>query len=626
MDCSNQTSQDRFILLGLSEIPYLQVICTFVFLVMYLITISGNFLLVLAVRINPALQNPMYFFLSNLSIIDICFSSTIVPKLLVNTLSKDRSISLFGCAVQMFFSLALGATECILLAVMAFDRFAAICKPLHYNNIMNRKLCLCLATGSWMFCFINSAIHVVLTFELPYCRSHHISHYFCEIPPFLQISCRDTWLNEVLVYISAVIIVMCSFLLTVISYFNIISTVLKIRSSQGRQKAFSTCSSHLTVVVLYYGTIMFMYMKPPSAYSETDRTVSILYTVVTPMINPFIYSIRNKDVKGTVKRRFFPYPERHQLNAMEDINHTSPERFILLGLSDVPYLQAILFLVFFMMYIMTLSGNLFLIIVVRTNPKLQTPMYFFLSNLSVLDICFTSTVVPKILINTVVTDRSITLMGCAVQMYFHLALGSAECIILAVMAYDRFAAICRPLHYNTIMNKTLCAGLAVGSWSMGFMNAAIHVALTFQLPFCKSHHVNHFFCEMPPFFRLSCRDTQLNEIVTYIATGIIAMCSYLLTLVSYVHIISTILRIRSSQGRHKAFSTCASHLTVVVLYYGTIMCVYLRSRSTYFPDTNKTVSIFYSAVTPMLNPFIYSIRNKDIKNTIRTKQKREINI
>ncbi|XP_072284796.1 olfactory receptor-like protein OLF1 [Pyxicephalus adspersus] len=306
MDCPNQTSQESFILLGLSEIPYLQIICVLVFLVMYIITVSGNLSLVLAVGINPSLQNPMYFFLSNLSIIDVFFSSTIVPKLLVNTLSKDRSISLLGCAIQMFFSLALGATECILLAVMAYDRFAAICKPLHYNNIMNRTLCLWLASGSWSFCFINSAIHVILTFELPYCRSHHVSHYFCEIPPFLQISSRDTWPNEVLVYISAVIIVMCSFLLTVISYFNIIGTVLKIHSSQGRKKTFSTCGSHLTVVTLYYGTILFMYMKPPSAFSEMDRTVSILYTAVTPMLNLFIYSIRNKDVKSTVKRTFLP--------------------------------------------------------------------------------------------------------------------------------------------------------------------------------------------------------------------------------------------------------------------------------------------------------------------------------
>ncbi|CAI9542888.1 unnamed protein product [Staurois parvus] len=309
---------------------------------------------------------------------------------------------------------------------------------------------------------------------------------------------------------------------------------------------------------------------------------------------------------------------------MEDINQTSPERFILLGLSNVPYLQAIFFLLFFMMYIMTLSGNLLLIIVVRINPKLQTPMYFFLSNLSVIDICFSSTIVPKLLVNTVVMDRSISMLGCAVQMYFHLALGSTECIILAVMAYDRFAAICRPLHYNTIMNKKICASLAVGSWSMSFMNSAIHVTFTFHLAYCKSPYIHHFFCEIPLFLRMSCQDTWLNEIAMYIGASVIVMCSFILTLTSYVHIIYTILNIRSSHGRQKAFSTCVSHLIVVVLYYGTIMFVYLRPLSTYSPETDKTVSIIYTTVTPMLNPIIYSIRNEKVKNTIKRKKKNRV--
>ncbi|XP_073498401.1 olfactory receptor 1f45-like [Phyllobates terribilis] len=305
MDSTNITSLGMFILLGLSDVPYLQDICFFLFLVMYIATLTGNLLLIIVVGINPTLQTPMYFFLSNLSFIDICFSSTIVPKILVNTIAKDRSISLLGCAFQMYFSLALGATECILLAVMAFDRFAAICKPLHYNTIMSKGFCITLAVGSWVACFMNSTVHVFITFQLPYCKTHHISHFFCEIPPILQISCRDTRLNEIAMYVSAGIIVMMAFFLTLISYIHIISTIMTIQSSQGRQKAFSTCASHLIVVTLYYGTIMFMYLRPRSAYlPEADKTISILYTVVTPMLNPFIYSVRNKDVKCTIKKCF----------------------------------------------------------------------------------------------------------------------------------------------------------------------------------------------------------------------------------------------------------------------------------------------------------------------------------
>ncbi|XP_040267014.1 putative olfactory receptor 2W6 [Bufo bufo] len=302
---------------------------------------------------------------------------------------------------------------------------------------------------------------------------------------------------------------------------------------------------------------------------------------------------------------------------MEDSNQTSPGGFILLGLSNVPYLQVMCFIVFLMMYVLTLSGNVLLIIVVRTNSKLHTPMYFFLTNLSTIDICFSSTIVPKILINTLSEDRSISLVGCALQMYFHMAFGAAECIILATMAYDRFAAICKPLHYQTIINKKMCACLASMSWGVGFGNATIHTPLTFQLPFCKSHYVNHFFCEMPPFFTLSCKDTRTNEIVMYVAAMLIIIYAFFLTLISYIQIIFTILKIRSSKGREKAFSTCASHITVVSLYYGTIIFMYLKPRSVYSPEIGKTMSILYTAVTPMLNPIIYSMRNKDVKDTIK---------
>ncbi|XP_075048906.1 olfactory receptor 2F1-like [Mixophyes fleayi] len=268
------------------------------------------------------------------------------------------------------------------------------------------------------------------------------------------------------------------------------------------------------------------------------------------------------------------------------------------------------------MYIITLSGNLLLIIVVRSNPKLHSPMYFFLCNLSIIDIGFSSSIVPIILINTLAKDRSISLLGCAAQMFLSLALGVTECMILAVMSYDRFAAICRPLHYNNIMNKTMCFYLAVIPWSVGFINSFIQVPLTFQLPFCRSHHVNHFLCEVPPFLRMSCRDTWLNETSIYISAAIIPMCSFSLTLVSYVHIIATIMKNHYSQGRHKAFSTCASHLNVVTLYYGTITFMYLRPHSTNSHETDKVVSILYTAVTPMLNLFLYSMRNKDVKDTI----------
>ncbi|XP_056408690.1 olfactory receptor 1019-like [Hyla sarda] len=302
---------------------------------------------------------------------------------------------------------------------------------------------------------------------------------------------------------------------------------------------------------------------------------------------------------------------------MEPFNQSSSIRFILLGLSSNFYLEAFGFLAFLLIYLITLLANLLLIIVVSVNSKLQTPMYFFLTNLSIIDICFSTTVVPRILINSLTKDKSISLPECAVQMYFHLAFGSTECFVLAIMAYDRFAAICKPLHYNTIMNKKMCTGLAAASWTSSFINSMIQVTYTFQMFFCHSHHLNHFFCEVPPFLKISCSDTWLHELSMYITAGIIVSLSFVFILISYIYILSTILKISSSHGRYKALSTCASHIIVVTIYYGTIMILYLRPHSRSTTHIDKFVSILYSTVTPMLNPIIYSVRNKDVTSTIK---------
>ncbi|CAI9560275.1 unnamed protein product [Staurois parvus] len=302
----NQTFPHEFILIGLSTNPCFQPLFFTIFILIYTVTILGNVLVIMIVRINIQLQTPMYFFLSNLSFIDLCFSTTVVPKLLINTLSDDTSISFLGCAAQMYFHLALGGTECIILSVMAYDRYIAICNPLCYNTIMNMRLCVILSAVTWIFNFLHSIFHAAITFQLPFCRSTHVNHYFCEMPPLFKLSCKDTLWNEIALYFSGATVGFCAFALTLLSYVQIISTILKMSSTKGRRKVFSTCTSHLCVVSLYYGTIVFIYLRPRGSYSvNRDRIVSILYTVVTPMFNPIIYSIRNNEVKGTLKKILF---------------------------------------------------------------------------------------------------------------------------------------------------------------------------------------------------------------------------------------------------------------------------------------------------------------------------------
>ncbi|KAG8449887.1 hypothetical protein GDO86_016530 [Hymenochirus boettgeri] len=305
MNKSIQNFGTNFILLGLSDVPHLQIVYFSLVFIVYVITVLVNSLIITVISVNPKLYTPMYFFLCNLSCIDILLSSAIVPKLLANTLSRDKSITFWGCATQVFSLGVLGGTECVILTIMAYDRYIAICQPLRYNKIMNEKFCIHVATGSWSVSIVSAAIHAFFTFQLPFCRSNNINQFFCEMPPLFQLSCKETWFNEIYMYAEAGLYVLICFLLTLISYISIISTIMKISSTGGRYKTFYTCASHLTVVTLFYGNILITYMQPKSSYSPTrDRAFSLFYTVVTPMLNPIIYSIRNTTFMSTLKETF----------------------------------------------------------------------------------------------------------------------------------------------------------------------------------------------------------------------------------------------------------------------------------------------------------------------------------
>ncbi|XP_025033356.1 olfactory receptor 5V1-like, partial [Python bivittatus] len=267
-----------------------------IILLIYLVTLLGNGTILLAIGANSQLHNPMYFFLSNLSLLDIFCPTATVPKMLENLLMENSSISFAGCVLQLYFLVAfLGGPEVSLLAVMAFARYVAICSPLRYTVIMNKKLCLQMTAGTWITGFLNSLLHTTLTFTLPYCSSNRINQYYCDIPPVLALSCASTYVAEMVVLIVGGIFGVGAFLITLISYTHIIATILRIRSAEGKRKAFSTCTSHLIVVCLFYGTTIFTYIRPSSSYHpDQDRLVSMLYGMITPMLNPLIFSLRKK--------------------------------------------------------------------------------------------------------------------------------------------------------------------------------------------------------------------------------------------------------------------------------------------------------------------------------------------
>ncbi|ELV09819.1 olfactory receptor 7A17 [Tupaia chinensis] len=302
---------------------------------------------------------------------------------------------------------------------------------------------------------------------------------------------------------------------------------------------------------------------------------------------------------------------------MEPENDTRISEFFLLGLSEEPKLQPLIFGLFLSMYLITVCGNLLIILATISDSHLHTPMYFFLSNLSFVDICFTSTTIPKMLVNIQTQSKVITYAGCITQMFFFMHFASLDDFLLTVMAYDRYVAICQPLHYTVIMSPWLCVFLALLSWIMSILTSLLHSLMALRLSFCTHVEIPHFFCELNQVIHLACSDTFLNDMAIYFASVLLAGAPLAGILFSYCKIVSTICTISSAQGKYKAFSTCASHLSVVSLFYFTMISVYLSSVITHSSHSSAAASVMYTVVTPMLNPIIYSLRNRDIKRALR---------
>ncbi|KAF0887476.1 OR1L8 protein, partial [Crocuta crocuta] len=412
MERDNQTnSVSSFILLGLSSRPEDQKPLFILFLTMYLVTITGNLLIILAIHSDPQLQTPMYFFLSFLSSTDICFTTTIVPRMLVSFLS-EKTISYAGCLTQMYFVYALGNTDSCLLAVMAFDRYVAICDPFHYVTTMNHRRCVLLVAFSCSLPHLHSLLHTLLLNRLTFCDSNVIHHFLCDINPMMKL----------------------------------------------------------------------------------------------------------------------------------------------------PEDQKPLFILFLTMYLVTITGNLLIILAIHSDPQLQTPMYFFLSFLSSTDICFTTTIVPRMLVSFL-SEKTISYAGCLTQMYFVYALGNTDSCLLAVMAFDRYVAICDPFHYVTTMNHRRCVLLVAFSCSLPHLHSLLHTLLLNRLTFCDSNVIHHFLCDINPMMKLSCSSIFVNEIVIMSEGSVVLVTPFLCVTFSYIRVLITVLRIPSAAGKRKAFSTCGSHLT-----------------------------------------------------------------
>ncbi|XP_069068371.1 olfactory receptor 5V1-like [Pleurodeles waltl] len=303
MNGKNRSSVTEFVLLGLSDRPEQQSLLFTSFLFIYLLALFGNVLIMMVIALSPQLHHPMYLFISALNTVDIGLISATVPKMLTNIYTSKKSISYTDCIAQLLFFVFFATAECVLLAVMAYDRYVAICFPLRYPVIMKTCVCLWMVTSAFVVSFLHALLHTLLLAGLPFCGPNQILHYFCDIAALLKLSCVRTSTNELIIFTEGSLVVMLPFSAVLFSYVCIVVAILKIHSTEGRHRAFSTCSSHLTVVILFYGTLVFMYFRPSSSYSlSQEKFVTVMYNVLAPTLNPFIYSLRNSEVKNSLRK------------------------------------------------------------------------------------------------------------------------------------------------------------------------------------------------------------------------------------------------------------------------------------------------------------------------------------
>ncbi|KAM7150015.1 olfactory receptor 14L1-like [Macrochelys suwanniensis] len=622
---SNQTTVTEFLLLGFSDVRELQILHFVVFLIIYLAGLMGNLLIITAITLDHHLHTPMYFFLVNLSILDLGSISVTIPKSMANSLMNSRSISYSGCVTQIFLFVFFISADFALLTVMAYDRHIAICQPLHYERVMNRTACVQMAASAWISGILYSALHTGSTFVISFCGGNRVDQFFCEIPQLLKLACSDSDISETGFIVFGACLVLSCFVFIIVSYVQIFKAVLSIPSEQGRRKAFSTCIPHLTVVSLLICTGTVAYLKPTSGSATgLDLMMGVLYSVVPSVMNPIIYSMRNREVKGSLSKligcRLFSKNKMsiasHNVLRKKMSNQTTVTEFLLLGFSDVKELQILYFMVFLMSYLAALMGNLLIITAVALDHHLHTPMYFFLVNLSILDLGYISVTIPKSMANFLMNTRSISYSGCITQVFLFLFFISADFALLTVMAYDRYVAICRPLHYEGVMNRIACVQMAAGAWISGILYSALHTASTFVISFCGGNRVDQFFCEIPQLLKLACSDSDIIETGALVFSACLVLSCFVFIIVSYVQIFKAVLRIPSEQGRRKAFSTCIPHLTVVSLFIFTGIVAYLKPSSSSASGLDLMMGVLYSVVPPMMNPIIYTMRNREVKGSL----------
>ncbi|KAM8804059.1 LOW QUALITY PROTEIN: uncharacterized protein V5649_006047 [Rhynchonycteris naso] len=615
----NNLTQTKFILWGLTNDPELQVVIFLFLFFTYILSVTGNLTITILTLLDSHLETPMYFFLQNFSFLEISFTTVCIPRFLVSLVTKDRTISYMNCMAQLFFFIFLRVTEFYLLAAMSYDSYVAICKPLHYTTIMSNSVCYQLVFSSWVTGFLIIFPPLILALKLEFRASSISDHFICDSSPLLR-SCSDTHFLELMSFFLAVVTLMVTLMLVILSYGYIIKTILKFPSAQQRTKAFPTCSSHMIVVSISYSSCIFTSIKPSANDRVTSsKGVAVLNTSVASLIEPSLYTPRNQQVKQAFKDMVQKvlFVELHLIwHKAVMRNHKAITTFILLGLTHDPKLQVLLFVFLFLTYLLSVAGNLIIITLTLLGSHLKTPMCYFLQNFSFLEVSFTTVCIPRFLYTMITGDNTVTYNACATQLFFVFLFG-ARFFLLAAMSYDHYMAICKPLHYMTIMNNRVFTTLVLCCWFAGLLVILPPLGMGLQLEFCDSNVIDHFGCDASPVLQITCSDTVLIERIVLSSAVLTLIITLVCVVLSYTYIIKTILIFPLPNKGEKAFSTCSFHIIVVSITCGSYIFIYIKPSAKEGVAINKVVSVLTTSVAPLLNPFIYTLCNKQVKDAFK---------